>query len=73
MIFFLVGFSLLTWKMNHSLGPHEAMSDIMKARLDEHLGLPGYRKQRKCSRNSSPYWPTYNGWKEGKNLFVDQL
>ena len=53
--------------MNHSLGPHEVMSDIVMARLDDYLGLPGYRRSAQCNRNRSPYWPTYNGWKEGKN------
>ena len=64
---FIVDFSLSSWKMNNSLGPHEVMSDIVKARLDDYLGLPGYRRSARCNRNRSPYWPTYNGWKEGKN------
>ncbi|XP_062582875.1 uncharacterized protein LOC134244632 [Saccostrea cucullata] len=62
------GFSLSSWKMNNSLGPHESLSDIMKNKLDEYLEMPGYRKQTKCNRRSSQFWPTFNGWKDDCRL-----
>ncbi|XP_062581277.1 uncharacterized protein LOC134243073, partial [Saccostrea cucullata] len=62
------GFSLSSWKMNNSLGPHEKLPDIMISKLDDHLGLPSYRKQSKCNRRSSQFWPTFNGWKEDCRL-----
>ncbi|XP_078340727.1 uncharacterized protein LOC144627474 [Crassostrea virginica] len=67
------GFSLSSWKVNNSYDADASLPDYVKGKVEDLLKLSGYRKPLKCSRNVSPYWPTYNGWNHDKACRISDL
>ena len=65
-----LGFSLSSWKVNNSYDADASLPDYVKGKVEDLLKLSGYRKPSKCSRNVSPYWPTYNGWNHDKGIVL---
>ncbi|XP_052081234.1 uncharacterized protein LOC127719258 [Mytilus californianus] len=58
-------FSLETWYEQHSLVPGSQLEDWMISELLNDLGISQYLNTEQCSRHSSLFFPSSNGWKTG--------
>lgn len=66
-LFFNLDFSLLTWKMDRSLGAGD-IPDVYLLQLLEETGLAGYVKQPTCDKAAGVYTGATNGWTKGKQI-----
>lgn len=67
LLFFNLDFSLLTWKMDRSLGAGD-IPDVYLLQLLEETGLAGYVKQPTCDKTAGVYTGATNGWTKGKQI-----